>query len=85
MAPRGSVIRSSLYILTEHNGFVTKLAFCREAHCRDGPVLHDTLNAACMSKEQEDGGDTRKCYREDKVRELGRHIRLGSFAWWRIS
>jgi len=38
-----------------------------------------------MSKEQEDEGDTRKGYREDKIKELGRHVRLGSFAWRWIS
>lgn len=85
MAPRGFVIRSSLYFLIGHNGFVTKLAFCRGAHCHDRPVLHDTLDATCMSKEQEDDGDTRKGDREDKVSELGRHVRLGPFAWRWIS
>jgi hypothetical protein len=38
-----------------------------------------------MSKEQEDDGDTRKGYRDDKIREFGRHVRLGPFAWWWIS
>lgn len=45
----------------------------------DGPVLYDTLDTACVSKEQEDDGKTRKRYRNDKI-EFGRHVRLGPLA-----